>query len=267
MWSRANEARRPDSLIDDPMAIQVLDSIDYDFSGFPASPRQDVALRALSFDTCAHRYLSSHPQATVVALGEGLQTSFWRLNAAGLGDEFRWLTVDLTPIIEMRQQLLPHSPRVSMCAQSALDFSWMDQVDPQHGVFVSAEGLLMYLEPEQALGLIRECAHRFPGGQMMFDLPSKLYSNQAFRRIRALLGRTPWPLTPFSLSVRELAGLPDIVPGVRSVSDLPLPRGRGAALRLLWSVRGFPVVSYPIRRVVGIKWPTIATLTLLEFNS
>jgi O-methyltransferase involved in polyketide biosynthesis len=39
----------------------------------------------------------------------------------------------------------------------------MDQVDPTHGVFViTAEGLLTYLEPQQALDLIAECAGRSP---------------------------------------------------------------------------------------------------------
>ena len=39
-----------------------------------------------------------------------------------------------------------------------LDPSWMDQVETEHGVFITAEGLLMYLKPDDALGLIRDCA-------------------------------------------------------------------------------------------------------------
>ena len=58
------------------MAIRLMDSIDYDFSKFGLSTtRQDLALRALAFDKNTHRYLSGHPEAAVVALGEGLQTS------------------------------------------------------------------------------------------------------------------------------------------------------------------------------------------------
>ena len=167
---RATEARRPDSVIDDPMAIKLVDSIDFDFGKFGFTRRQDMALRALTFDRYTRRYLVDHPSATVVALAEGLQTSFYRLDASGLGDQFRWLTVDLPPIIELRDRLLPHSDRVTTIAQSALDFSWMDRVDPTDGVFITTEGLLMYLQPEEALGLIAECAKRFPGGQMMFDL-------------------------------------------------------------------------------------------------
>jgi hypothetical protein len=89
---RAREARRPDSIIDDPMAIQLVDSIDFDFAKFGFTRRQDIAMRALAFDRHARRYLANHPMATVVALAEGLQTSFYRLDAAGIGDQFRWLT-------------------------------------------------------------------------------------------------------------------------------------------------------------------------------
>ena len=245
---RANEARRPERIIDDPMAIRLMDSIDYDFSKFGLSnTRQDLALRALAFDRQTLRYLSGHPKATVIALGEGLQTSFWRLDAASLGGEFRWLTVDLPPIIEFRERLLPHSPRVSTCAQSVLDFTWMDRVNPQDGVFITAEGLLPYLQPHQALNVIRECARRFPGGQMMFDLPAKLQAFLARYRIWTTL-RGGWPRTPFALSAREVADLANTVPGIRAVHNLPRPRGRG------------PVIDQ-------LLWPTVAVLTLIEFGS
>ncbi len=248
LWCRASEARRSDRIIDDPLAIRLMDSIDYDFSKFGLSTtRQDLALRALAFDENTHRYLSAHPEATVVALGEGLQTSFWRLNAAGLGDQFRWLTVDLPPIIELRERLLPHSPRISACAQSVLDFSWMDRVDPKDGVFVTAEGLLPYLQPDQAFSVIRECACRFPGGQMMFDLPTKFQAFLARHRIWTTL-RGGWPRTPFALSAGEIADLANTVPGISVVHNLTPPRGRA------------PVIDQ-------LLWPTVAALPLLEFGS
>jgi O-methyltransferase involved in polyketide biosynthesis len=99
------------------MAIKFVDAIDYDFSKFGHTRRQDMALRALTFDEYTRRYLVDHPSATVVALAEGLQTSFYRLNQVGVGEQFRWLTVDLPPIIELRQRLLPQSDG-SRCARS-----------------------------------------------------------------------------------------------------------------------------------------------------
>jgi O-methyltransferase involved in polyketide biosynthesis len=252
---RAHEARRPDSIIDDPMAIRLADSIDYDFAKFGFTRRQDMAVRALAFDKQARRYLADHPKATVVALAEGLQTSFYRLDAAGVGDQFRWLTVDLPPMIALRRKLLPPSDRVQMCAQSALDFSWMDEVDTEHGVFVTAEGLLMYLQPDEALGLIAECAKRFPGGQMMFDLPPAWFAAWARRGMRTSL-RYKVPPMPFSMSVSQAADLVNDIPGIRAVHDLPMPAGRGKVFNgLVWTVQRMPLFD-PVRPV----------LTLLEFG-
>ena len=252
---RATEARRPDSLIDDPMAIMLVDSIDFDRAKFGFTRRQDMALRALTFDQYAKRYLTDHPSATVVALAEGLQTSFYRLDAAGVGHEFRWLTVDLPPIIELRQRLLPPSDRVSVCAQSALDYSWMDRVDASDGVFITAEGLLMYLQPEEALGLIAECANRFPGGQMIFDLPPSLLAAWIRGGSRTSL-RYRVPPMPFTLSPSEVADLVDTIPGIRAVHDLPMMPGRGRFMNgLMWTMQRVPMLDR-LRPLV----------TLLEFG-
>jgi O-methyltransferase involved in polyketide biosynthesis len=265
LFYRASEARRRNGIIDDPMAIRLMDSIDYDFAQLQESSRQDVALRALAFDQNISRYLSHHPKATVVALGEGLQTSFWRIDAAGLGHEFRWLTVDLPPNVEVRERLLPRSERISMCAQSALDFSWMDRVDAQHGVFVTAEGLLPYLEPEQVMGLIGECARRFPSGQMMFDLPPKFQAVLSRHRMRTT-PRGGWPATPFSLTAREIRKLADTVPRIQAVHELPLPRGRGPLFNVIMTTVQRLPINRPVRQLIGIKFRTIATLALLEFE-
>jgi O-methyltransferase involved in polyketide biosynthesis len=253
---RAHEARRPDSIIDDPMAIQLADSIDYDFAKFGFSRRQDMAVRALAFDRQVGRYLVEHPKATVVAIAEGLQTSFYRLDAAGLGHQFRWLTVDFPPMIDLRRKLLPSSERVEMCAQSALDFTWMDRVDAEDGVFITAEGLLMYLQPEESLGLIAACAERFPGGQMMFDLPPAWFATWARRGILRPSLRYRVPPMPFSLSVSQAANLVNDVPGIRAVHDVSLPAGRGKVFNALtWTAQR-------IRLFDSVR----PVLTLLEFG-
>ncbi|MBJ7337750.1 class I SAM-dependent methyltransferase [Mycolicibacterium sp.] len=253
---RAHEARRPDSIIDDPMAVQLVDSIEFDFAKFGYTRRQDMAVRALAFDDATRRYLIDHPSATVVALAEGLQTSFHRLDASGVGHQFRWLTVDLEPVTKLREQLLPPSDRVAVCAQSALDFSWMDRVDPDDGVFITAEGLLMYLEPTDAMGLITECARRFPGGRMMFDLPPSWFAALARHGGLRTSLRYRVPAMPFGMSASEAAKLVDVVPGVRSVHDLPYPAGRGRVLNtLMWAAHRIPLLD-PLR----------PALTLLEFG-
>jgi O-methyltransferase involved in polyketide biosynthesis len=253
---RANEARRPDSIIDDPMAIQLADSIDFDFAKFGFTRRQDMAVRALAFDREARRYLGDHPKATVVALAEGLQTSFYRLDTADVGHEFRWLTVDLPPMIELRRKLLPAPERVQLLAQSALDYRWMDHVATEHGVFITAEGLLMYLKPQEALGLIAECAKRFPGGRMMFDLPPAWFARLITRGILRPSLSYRVPPMPFSMTPSQLANLGNDVAGICAVHDIPLAPGRGRVFNAVtWTVQRIPLFD-PVRPV----------LTLLEFG-
>ncbi|MEZ0051653.1 O-methyltransferase involved in polyketide biosynthesis [Mycobacterium sp. MAA66] len=252
---RATEARRPDGIIDDPMAIELVDGIDFDFAKFGYSRRQDMALRSLAFDAATKDYLRDHPKATVVALAEGLQTSYYRIESSAVSDQFHWLTVDLPPMIELRSKLLPVSDRVQVCAQSALDYSWMDRVNVDDGVFVTAEGLLMYLQPEESMGLITECAKRFPGGRMMFDLPPAWIAGLVGRGVRTSL-RYRVPPMPFTMSASDAANLIDIVPGVRTVHDVPLPAGRGPVLNtILWAAQRIPLLD-PVR----------PALTLLEFG-
>ena len=223
---RAHQARHPDAIIDDPIAIRIVDEIDVDFDKFGRRKGQEMALRSLAFDRAAKQYLTTHPTATVVALAEGLQTSFWRLSSALPDYEFRWLTVDFQPIIDIRRELLPSSPRITNLAQSALDYSWMNTVDSSNGVFITAEGLLMYLQPDEAMGLITECAKRFPGGQMIFDLPPVLVKKFAKKGLKSSKEYRVPPM-PFSLSAKQLADLVHTVPGIRAVHDLPMPGGRG----------------------------------------
>lgn len=180
LYGRGYQAGRPDPIIDDPMATKPVESIDFDFEKF-GRKGQEMALRSLAVDQCAIRYLTKRPKATVVALAEGRQTSFCRLNSALPDAQFHWVSVDLAPVIELRRRLLPHSVRITHLAQSALDYSWVTKVDSSDGVFVTAEGLLMYLQPQEALGLIAECAKRFPGGQTFLTCRRSL-SRSSHRR-------------------------------------------------------------------------------------
>jgi len=255
---RANQASHPDAIIEDPMAIKLRDAltktygVNYDKFGLRG---QEMALRSLAVDKCTIAYLRRHPKATVVALAEGFQTSFWRLEKAVPNAQFRWISVDLAPVIELREHLLPHSPRITNLGQSALDYSWMDRVDDSDGVFITAEGLLMYLQPDEAMDLIAHCAKRFPGGQMFFDLPPTIIKKVAPNGIRASKHYRVPPM-PFSLSINQLSALVGTLPGLEAVHDIPMPKGRGFIFnRVFPALWGF-----------GPMKPFRGTYALLEFG-
>ena len=250
LHNRGSEAKRSDGVIRDPWAVTLLDAIDYDYRKF-GKPNQSHGLRAVAFDAAARIYLGTHAGASVVALAEGLQSSFWRLERTGVIDGSTWYSVDLPPVMDLRRQLLPRDDRIVELAQSALDRSWMDRVDSSRGVFITAEGLLMYLEPSDALGLIRDCAARFPGGRMMFDSISRRAPGG-----HELSARYLTPAMPFSLTVDEGLALAGTIRGVRAAHDIAWPPGRG-----WWRLASWPPLDRigPFRRMRP-------SITLLEFG-
>ena len=251
---RAHQAGLPDAILRDPMAIRLRRSFDVDFDRY-GRKGQEMALRSLAADACTIAYLRAHPRATVVALAEGFQTSFWRIDEAVPDGQFRWVSIDLPPVIELRRRLLPSSPRITNVAQSALDYRWMDGVDSTDGVFITAEGLLMYLQPGEAMDLIRRCAKRFPGGQMFFDLPPTIVKKVAPNGLRASKHYRVPPM-PFSLSITQLQALVGAVPGLRAVHDIPMPAGRGFFFKTV-----FPAVWR-----FGPMKPFRGVYALLEFG-
>ncbi|MFC0450441.1 class I SAM-dependent methyltransferase [Rhodococcus jostii] len=224
MWTlrnRAVEASRPDGTLADPLAVTLYETLDYPYEQF-GKPSQSHALRARAFDEQIRAFLADRPGGTVVALGEGLQTGYWRI----ADPDVRWVSIDLPQVIALRKQLLPDEPNVTTLAQSALDRSWMDHVDTDRGVFVSAEGLLMYLPADASLSLIGDCARRFPGGRMVFDSVPKWFSRKTQKGMRIRGGYTVPPM-PFHLSAGEAAELPARVPDIAFTREVMLPLGRG----------------------------------------
>ena len=132
LYHRAHEARRKDAVLDDPRAVALVDAIDYPFEArFGRGPARDVigqgqGLRCRCFDDVIRGFADEHPGGTVVALGEGLETQFWRVDDGRV----RWLTVDLPEAVAVRRRLLPEIPRGRVVAGSAFDPGWMDAVGP-----------------------------------------------------------------------------------------------------------------------------------------
>ncbi len=226
LYHRALEAGRPDPVLVDPMAVDLVESIDYPFQrhfGANAGLGQGQALRARRFDIEVHRFLAQHPDGTVVALGEGLETQFWRVD----NGRVHWLSVDLPETIEVRQRLLPAAPRLGTYAGAAQDGGWTERVDASRGVLITAQGLLMYLRPGQVRRLIADCAERFPGGALIFDAVPRWFSAET---INGQLGKgQPYrpPPMPWALDPGQQPQIRDVHPNIVEVRDLPLPPGRG----------------------------------------
>jgi O-methyltransferase involved in polyketide biosynthesis len=251
LWFRAVEMRRSDGVLSDPLALEILERIDFPHEGrfgrlFPGQSLA-MALRVLTFDAEVRRFLDRHPDGTVVALGEGMETQFWRVDNGTV----RWLTVDLPESVALRRQLVPANDRMRAVAGSALDPAWTEQVEPP--VIITAQGLLMYLPRADVHSLIAMCARHFPGGRFVFDaIPPWL----ARLVSRGTAGYQPPPLR-WTLRPSEVAGLSAIDPAIVEVSEVVPPSGRGLLGHLLPRWRHIPLLGRVRPMVVALRFGAI----------
>ncbi|MGK5731684.1 class I SAM-dependent methyltransferase [Streptomyces sp. URMC 124] len=169
LYHRAAAATRTPPLLADPMAVELAArygrALATRFGPPSALAEQYLALRARMYDTATIDFLQRHPAATVITLGEGMETQFWRVD----NGTARWLSVDQPEVIELRRALLPHGPRQHTIACSVTDPRWTGHPVAEPPVLIVAQGLLMYLKPAQAAALVRLCTHRFPRSVMLYD--------------------------------------------------------------------------------------------------
>jgi O-methyltransferase involved in polyketide biosynthesis len=223
LYMRASEAARPDAVIRDPLAVELMERIDYPFAerfGGPLAAEWQ-ALRARCFDDELRRFLTAHPAGTVVALGEGLETQFWRVD----NGQVSWTGVELPELVALRRDLLPAAPNLRILEGSALEPAWMDEVDASRGLAITAQGLLMYFEPGEVHALLARLRERFPGAELVFDAIPRWLSELSRRHtLRAPSGYEPppWPWGIDSCERRRM--------GARRVHAR---RGRGAGGLLL----------------------------------
>jgi O-methyltransferase involved in polyketide biosynthesis len=255
LYQRAGEARRPDGVLDDPRAVDLVDRLDYPFEDRfgPAGLVQWQALRSRTFDRAVRDFAAANPGGTVVSLGEGLETQFWRVDDGRL----RWVTVDLPEVVRLRRELLGEpGPRQRLFAGSAFDAGWIRTVDTSRGVLVIAQGMLMYFPRPQVHRLVVTCAEAFPGARLVLDgVPAWFSARTLAGRMRTRRGYVAPPM-PWFLDTREKRALSALHPRIREVRDLNPPPGRGLlfgavfpALHLLPRLRGRGIGGMPVVRV------------------
>ncbi len=173
LYGRALDARSADPILGDTLSAEILDKINFDptKTGLRAGDHYSVAMRAEFLDGWTREFLAGQPDATVLHLGCGLDTRFWRVNP---GPGVSWYDIDLPDVITLRRELFGDRPGSTMIAASATDPSWLGQIPKDRPVLMVAEGLVYYLTETDGHALLRRIVSTFRSGQMIFDGFSRL---------------------------------------------------------------------------------------------
>lgn len=172
LWGRAVETRKSTPLLTDHAAAEIIKKIDYNFSE-AAEKLSNVSqlgwiVRSLHIDRTITRLLETCPEATIVNIGCGLDTTLDRVDNGRLS----WVDVDLPDVIALRRRLIPEHERRQYVAGSFLGHDWLSSLNIQEKVLFIAAGVLYYFEEPQIREFLSRLAGLFPGGETVFDATS-----------------------------------------------------------------------------------------------
>ena len=161
------------NLFQDETAVRLIDQIDYDFSEAEKKSRSlmqrfgslEVAMRQNDLAWEVREYLKCHPNAAVVNLGCGLDST----GRACDNGKCKLYNLDFPDVIAVRNELLPAREREENIPCDLNDTSWFERIDASGGAVFFAAGVFYYFLKEQVKTLVRAMAGAFQGGVLVFD--------------------------------------------------------------------------------------------------
>ncbi len=129
------------------------------------------ATRQYDMASACRAYLKAHPNACVVNLGCGLDTTFRQVD----NGKAKGYNLDFPDTIAIRNELLGTREREFNIACDLNDISWFDQIDfrPEDGIVFFASGVFYYFKMTDVEKLFAAMAEHFPGGKLVFDATKK----------------------------------------------------------------------------------------------
>lgn len=239
LYGKALDARHDPTILGDTMAAEAVDKIDYDFTRLKVTRKNaaGITARAKHFDDWTTEFLAQHERATVVHLGAGLDTRVWRVDP---GPNVSWYDVDHPEVVDVRSKVFPQREHHRTIGSSVTAPDWLQQVPADQPTLITAEGLSMYLRPEEGHELFRRIANRFPRGVIVLDTHNWLAIRLMNKKLARGQGRTllHWGINhSFELERANPAlRCSDAVSALFAPSSAALPR----------STRIFAALSQPV---------------------
>lgn len=165
------------NLYRDETAVRLINEIDYDFSEAEKKTHSlmqrfgslEVAMRQNDLAFEVRDYLKSHPNAAVVNLGCGLDSTGRSCDNGSC----KIYNLDLPNVIAVRNELLPAGEREENIPCNLNDAEWFSQIDASGGAVFFASGVFYYFLTEQVKALAQRMADAFPGGVLVFDAANR----------------------------------------------------------------------------------------------
>jgi len=169
LWARAEETLRPDALLRDPAAVEIVRALDFDFGVLRGARASQLGccVRAALVDAWARDFLARHPDGTLIELGAGLNSRRERVD----NGRARHVALDLPEVVALRDRFFPPAARSTTVAASLTDGAAFDALRPYADgpCLVVSEGVLVYLDEADVRQVFARLRVALPGASLVFD--------------------------------------------------------------------------------------------------
>jgi O-methyltransferase involved in polyketide biosynthesis len=167
---KALDSLSKNTLLNDKMAYEILQSINYDFSKYNTFDNDiGLVVKSKQIDEWINEYISYNQNSVIVYLGCGLDTRIKRINPT---EQILWFDLDFSEVIEIRKMFFSESSNYKMIASSITDFNWLKIIPINRPLLVIAEGVLQYIEKDKVIELFNKLIETFNHGEIIFDVLS-----------------------------------------------------------------------------------------------
>lgn len=246
LYARAAETKTGRHFVDDPMAVDMVSRMDYDFTSASRDKamRTGVVARTILLDRMTDRWLSDHERATVLNIACGLDTRCYRM----AGKYRRWYNLDLPQTMAVRKQFLSPTETILQIACSALKEDWIPLLAHTEGpVLVIVEGLTMYLTENDIKQLFSLLNRAFPHCTVFAEVMNPWVSSHM--KERSITGSQ----AKFTWGVSSGKDLEPLIPPFRVLEDHSLTEGMAVFLPVYKLLGRIPPVRNISNRILVLE--------------
>ncbi|WP_419657254.1 O-methyltransferase domain protein [Desulfosarcina variabilis str. Montpellier] len=233
LWGRAYETQKKSPRLVDENAVEIIKNFDYDFSDIEktqAMSQHGWVARSLHTDNTALEFMDNHPEATIVNIGCGMDTTFSRID----NGKIMFYELDLPDVIALRKHFYEDSDRHKSIASSFLDTHWFEEIEVRDGLLFLAGGVLYYFEEEQIKTFFIKAADYFEDCEFYFDSLSPMGMKIAKKQVLKK-GGMGMPMDG-GWGLKPVQSLEKWDKRIKVISAIPMSKGMKKAVPLAFKI-------------------------------
>ncbi|NET84326.1 MAG: class I SAM-dependent methyltransferase [Moorea sp. SIO1F2] len=264
LYCHALESQSKDTILDDPLAVEITDKLNPELSQSDNNFYQSlakgkvekklvvhIAMRAKRYDDYVRNFLERSHHGIVVNIGCGLDPRFHRID----NGKVIFYDLDFPEVIAVKKKLLPETDRYRFIPSSVLNYEWMEAIRQLNNasVLFMAEGVFMYLQEDEVKSLVLKLQSTFPGCELIAEFFKAAWLKQPLQGIMNRKLQRDLHLgndATFKFGIRDSKDLEGWNPGIEFLDDwfyLDEPENKLGLLRVLKDIPFFRKIQWTAR--------------------